>query len=144
MTTSSTWRAPSSVSAASMGLRRPSSGCGVREEALRLGLVVPEHFRERDHAREALGALALDELQAVAALVRRGRHDAVHELEAGRALDAGAFDDALEAVLRQAGLDGLGDVGDRTDVGAQAQDPGDAVGRDGHGIVTSCDHYRLK
>ena len=61
--------------------------------------------------------LALDELQAMAALVRRGRNDAVHELEAGRALDAGALDDAFEAVLRQAGFDGFGDVGDGTDVG---------------------------
>src|SRR5262245_35840083 len=114
-----------------------------REEALRLRLVVPEHLGEGDHAREPLRALALDELQALAALPGRGGHDAMHQLHAGGALDAGALDDALEALLRQARLDGLGDVGDGADIGPKAQDAGDAIGRDGHGIVTSCRHYRL-
>ena len=67
----------------------------------------------------------------------------MHELEAGRALDAGALDDALEALLRQAGFDGLRDVSDGTDVGPEAKNAGYAIGGDGHGIVISCVHYRL-
>ena len=68
----------------------------------------------------------------------------MHELDAGGALDAGALDDTLEAVLGQARFNGFGDVGDGADVGPQSKDAGDAVGGNGHGVVTSCGHYRLK
>jgi len=51
-----------------------------------------------------LGAclLTLDKLQALALLEGCGRHDAMHELELGRALKAGAFDDVLQVFLWQA------------------------------------------
>ena len=67
----------------------------------------------------------------------------MHELEAGRALEAGAIDDALKAVFGQARLDGFRDVGNRADVRPEAEDACDAIGRDGHGVVVSCDHYWL-
>jgi hypothetical protein len=59
------------------------------------------------------------------------------------ALEAGAIDDALEAVFREAGFDGFRDVGDGADVRPEAEDAGDAIGRDRHGVVVSCDHYWL-